>query len=59
MKLGGGTLVPVFLERPRATHQFLGNYVVGGDEYQIALQALSRHGSPLRRYLIQYIKYVF
>ncbi|TGZ51426.1 hypothetical protein DBV15_08970 [Temnothorax longispinosus] len=28
---------PVFLERARATHQFLGNYVVG-DEYQIAPQ---------------------
>jgi len=36
----------VFLERPRATHQFLGNYVVGGDEYQIALQA-SQRGSRL------------
>jgi len=28
----------VFLERARATHQFLGNYVVGEDEYQIAPQ---------------------
>lgn len=29
----------VFLERARATHQFLGNYVVDEDEYQIAPQA--------------------